>query len=141
MADPISAGVMLAVTAFQTFGAVQTSQFNEDIAEQNRLIVGDQTQANYDQQRRENIRRLGAARAAAGASGRAADGSVLDIFEESVMNAELDLLNIKYSGALAERGFRNEELIENKEPQGAILKGVISGAYKAGNAAGGGGVI
>ena len=139
MADPITAALVVVSAATGIMSEVEASRFNEKVGLQNQAINAQQTQAEVDRKRRENIKRLGAARAARGASGITIEGSPMEIFSENARNAEMDILNIKYQGALVDRRLANEILLEQDNQKTAISKGVIGGAFKAGKAAGGGG--
>ena len=125
MADPITAGLLVLGSVATMASEVGAAQFNEKVAKQNKQIAAQQTVAAEEDKRRENIKRLGAARAAAGASGFASSGSVLDIFSENAANAERDILNIRYQGDLQQRTFTNEAKIEGNKKNTAIVKGII----------------
>lgn len=141
MADPVTASLVIFAAATKTLGVMNAAKFNEKVANQNKVISAQQTASAVDAQKRDNIRRMGAARAARGASGITIEGSPLDIFEENAYNSEMDILNIKYNGALQDRKYTNDATQYKKEQKTAMLQGIIGGGFKAGNAAGGGGVV
>ena len=75
MADPVTIGLMVGATVLKTMSTINASKFNEEVANQNKTIAAQQTASNVAQQKRENIRRMGAVRAARGSSGTTIDGS------------------------------------------------------------------
>lgn len=120
-------------------------RFNANVARENANIVEGQTKAELDKADRERRIRMGAARAAGGASGVGID-SFGDILQSSAAQEELDLLTIKSEGLLKKRSFEqtaglNEASSQNRLNQiplvksagrsrsgSAILSGISSGA-------------
>lgn len=75
---------------------------------------------NENRVRRESDYAMGKLRARAGASGRAASGSVLDVLHESAINFELDALNARYEGETQAYGYREQAKLQ-KSKRGVIL--------------------
>ncbi len=97
---------------FSAIGAIsggqsarRASDYNAAIADRNAVVATQQASANEEAQRKIDARRMGAARAGYGASGVTSDGSVLDVLGDSIAEAELNALNIRYEGKLAAQGY------------------------------------
>jgi len=91
----------------------EAAEYNATIAKQNSDIARSQTAGKEDLLRRKTAAILGEQRAAIGQSGLGLSGSMLDIYDESETNAEMDALNIRYEGELAARGYGNTANLEN----------------------------
>lgn len=91
----------------------RAAEYNSTIAKQNSDIARSQTAGKEDLLRRKTAAILGEQRAAIGQSGLGLSGSMLDIYDESETNAEMDALNIRYEGELAARGYGNTANLEN----------------------------
>lgn len=85
----------------------QADEYNAAIARQNVSLVQGQTQAELEKADRERRIRMGAAKAAGGASGIGSE-SFGDILQSSAAQEELDLLTIKSEGLLREREFSTQ---------------------------------
>lgn len=99
-------------TAVATVGAIsqgnaakKSADYNAAIADRNAVVATQQASANEEAQRKIDARRMGMARAGYGASGVTSDGSVLDVLGDSIAEAELNALNIRYEGQLASQGY------------------------------------
>jgi len=139
MADPITIGITLAAVSagVGAIGAIQSAQanrdaanHNRDIANRNALISRQQGEAQALQLKRDQMRRMGAARANVGASGVAAEGSALDVLEESAFNAEMDQMTLKYNTQLRMMGFGDQASQFSAEASNAMSAGYM----KAGSA-------
>lgn len=111
--------VMAAGAAMSAVGAIQqgkaakaAAEFNATISRQNAQITREQTVQAVRQADREQYLRMGAIRAAQGASGGKAEGSVLDILADTAAQGELERQDIIYRGALAERGHLNTATLD-----------------------------
>lgn len=107
--------MMIAGTAISAIGAIRAGQaqaaaanYNAQVAERNAFISRDQAAADEQRQRIQARRKLGAMRAAYGASGISLEGSPLDVLEDSAAEAELDALTIRYKGGVGAMGYEAE---------------------------------
>lgn len=110
-----AAVVMGAGAGIQAIGAIESGKaagraadFNRSITLENAKIFEQQTQADVISLRKQQYKQMGAIRAAVGASGVTMDGSVLDVLEDSVMEATLDIQRLEYSGQIKQRELRND---------------------------------
>lgn len=119
MADPIT----LAIASFgmQALGSIQQSRAassaakaNATIAEQNAAQIQSQTVAAEEKQRREGLLRAGAARAVAGSRGLGID-SAADILSDNAAQEELDILTLRHSGLLQQRGQLQTAALERSQ--------------------------
>lgn len=78
-----------------------------EIGKENAAITARQYGAREEQIRRDARKALGAQRAAIAESGTGFGGSNAAIVKQSTTNAELDALNVRYSGALERAGILN----------------------------------
>ena len=83
-------------------------QFNIKVGEKNAELSAQQTSAREEEVRRRARRALGSQRAAIAQSGTGDGGSNAAIVQQSTTNAELDALNVRYSGALERMGILND---------------------------------
>lgn len=85
------------------------AQANARIADQNRAIAGEQSNAREESQRRQGAQYLGRQTAAAAQSGvDITSGSALDVAAQSSTNLELDAQTIRYQGLMQGFGFERE---------------------------------
>ncbi len=112
--------LMIAGAAMSAIGAIQqgkaakaAADFNVKVGEQNAAISRQNAADQARQQERETYMRLGAVRAAQGASGGAAgEGSVLDVIGDVAAQGELEKQQIIYRGELAARGYQNTATLD-----------------------------
>ncbi len=139
--------VMIAATAFQAIGSLQAGQanaavanFNAGVARQNAAAARQEAAADEIAQRKEGVLRLGAIRAAYGASGVVGnEGSPLDVLANSAATAELDALNIRYKGERRALGFEQTASLDSMRAKTARTAGlagagaaILTGASKFG---------
>jgi len=124
-ADPISLGV----GAFKVAGGVakatgimkggasakEAADVNASIAEDNANAARDKASLEVMRNRRLASKSLGATRAAAGGSGLAQSGSVLDVLAESAATAEEDALLIQHAGDMEATRYTNEAALSRFE--------------------------
>lgn len=128
------------LTASSLFGQGQAGQrsaeYNAEIARRNAQIAQQQTQMDLETAQRNKVRALGSIRAAAGASGVALEGSVLDVLESSAIEAERTAQMIKYKGELRALGYYDTAAIEQMTGSAASTRGTMSatGALLSGGA-------
>lgn len=126
--DPITWGLIAAgaSTAMSVVGAVQqgnaqkaqyTAQaqaqdYNAKVSENQAIAANQQTAAREDAERRQRRIALGSARASSSQSGLTDSGSILDMFDQSAINSELDVLNSRYEGNMAAKGFNEQATLD-----------------------------
>lgn len=86
----------------------QASQHAATIAEQNAATIALQAGEREHQQRREARQAFGATEAAIAESGSGFGGSNALLYKQSMIDAEVDALNIRYEGMLARTSALNE---------------------------------
>jgi hypothetical protein len=94
------------------------AEYNAKIQEQAAGDVRRQAGLKEDAQRRKAAMILGTQRAAIAESGFDASGSMLDLVNQSSTNAELDALNIRYTGEMQAKGLLAQSQLSNY--QGSI---------------------
>lgn len=107
----------------QSAAKVQAANFNIKVALENAQIAREQARGEATQINRENVLRIGQARAAAGASGVTAAGSVIDVLGDIVTQGELERQQAFYVGELQARGFLNEAFVESMSAQASANAG------------------
>lgn len=135
----IGGALMSGMNAIQQGSAARAgAEYNARIARENAEIAREQTVQAVRQADREAYLRLGAIRAAAGASGGKQDGSVLDVLADTAAQNEIHRQDIIRRGELAERGHRNTAQLEefsgaNAERSGYLAAGaeLLQGAGSA----------
>lgn len=137
MADPVTAGLILAATAttFQVMGTMQAARananaanYNAAVSSNNAVAARDQADADARRQRILGDKALGGIRAATGASGVTMEGSPLDVLGESAANAELDVLSIKYKGELRARGNESDATLDTARASNVRTTGYLASA-------------
>ncbi len=108
----IAAGMSAINSIAQGNASKAAADYNANINDQNAGISNARTATDVAAMRRDQMRNLGAIRASAGASGVRMEGSPLDVFDNSVVESELDILNRRYSGELESMGFRQSAELE-----------------------------
>lgn len=137
--------MILAGATISAVGAIQqgkaaraAAEFNARISRENAQIAREQTIQAVRQTDRENYLRLGAIRAAQGASGGKAEGSVLDILADTAAQGEIQRQDVIYRGALAERGYLNTAALDQASGRNASRQGYLQAGSEllqgAGNA-------
>ena len=128
--------LMMASAAVAAYGAIQQGQaakaagkFNEAVNAQNAEIARTNARVQAGQVQRENALRLGAIRAAAGASGGTQEGSVLDVIADVGRQGELDRQYVIYQGEAQARGYTNTASLDRMGAKAASN----ASYYKAGS--------
>lgn len=123
----IASAAMSAVSAMQQGQAAKSAaNYNAQINLQNATITRQQAAQQAAQQDRENYLRLGAIRAAQGATGGRGDaGSVLDVLADAASQGELERQNILYQGELAARGYTNTAQLDTFSGANAARSGYL----------------
>lgn len=122
-----AAAVIGAVSAIQQGRAQQAAaNYNAQISMQNAEISRADAEMQAAQVQRENVLRLGAIRAAQGASGGAAgEGSVLDVLGDVAAQGELERQFVLYQGEQRARGFTNTAQLDRYSGQQARSAGYL----------------
>ena len=130
MADPVT--LMLVAGATQAVGAIasgnaqaaqydaqaQAARYNADMQRRQAETVGQQTAAREDLQRKQARQVFGRQIAAGAQSGvNITTGSASDLFRQSLYDAEMDALNIRYEGELNRVGMLNQANLSDWEGQ------------------------
>jgi roadblock/LC7 domain-containing protein len=90
----------------------QAQEYNAKISENQAIATNQQTSAREDAERRQRRIALGGARASMAESGLTDSGSILDMFDQSAINSELDVLNTRFEGNMAARGFNEQATLD-----------------------------
>lgn len=102
--------------AAQYNAAAAAANYNANIQRQQASTVGQQTSAREDLQRKQ-ARQIIARQVAAGAESgvNITTGSASDVFRQSLYDAEMDALNIRYEGELNRIGLLNQAKLSDWE--------------------------
>lgn len=84
--------------------AQNMAEYSAKLAEQERTVVQQQAATNEETSRRRSRQILGQIRAGALSSGAGLTGSSMDVYRQSVEEAEMDALNVRYGGQLQSTG-------------------------------------
>lgn len=137
MADPITIA-MIASTAMAAVGAIsagnaakaqadsqaQAATYNATMAQQNADTALQASNANEEAQRRKSAIDLGHMRAGLAENGIGLDsGTATDLTEQSAMNAELDALNIRYSGKQQARDYTAQAALGTQSAAASLAAG------------------
>lgn len=133
--------IALAFTVVSTISQAQAAKkeanYNAAISERNAGIARDQAAADAEAQGRFARQKIGAARAAYGASGVTQEGSPIDVLAMSAANAELDRQNILYKGELRATGYQDTANLDRMRGSSAVKRGygeaassILTGAGK-----------
>lgn len=82
----------------------QAAMYNSSLAQQNARVERQQAGAREEAQRRRAGQVLGEQRAAFAQAGTGMGGSAADVMAQSLINAELDALTLRYEGEMRARG-------------------------------------
>lgn len=127
--------LMVAGTALQAVGAIrqgnyanEAAKYNAAVQEQAAATVNAQATGRQELQRAKARETIGAQLAATSESGTSLSGSNLDLLSESLYNAELDALNIRYEADLNAKGLMDQAKLTRAEGKNARTAGYISAA-------------
>jgi hypothetical protein len=131
-----TAGIMMAVSGgIQAVGAIQQARaqqqaanYNKAVSERNANIARQQTEADVISLRKKQYQQFGALRAAVAASGVTIEGSPLDLLESSVIEAELDIQRLEYSGELKAAGYEGDADLYSMQAKNAKTAGYFNAA-------------
>ncbi len=90
----------------------QAQDYNAKVSENQAIAANQQTAAREDAERRQRRIALGSARAAMSETGLTDSGSIMDMFDQSAINSELDVLNTRYEGNMAAKGFNDQAVLD-----------------------------
>jgi hypothetical protein len=122
-------GVVSAVGAMQQGKAAQQqAEYNAKVAENNAIMARQQAGAEQSKIARNTRMRIGAQRAAYGASGFTVQGSPLDVLGETAALGKYDELVANYNGEVRARGLQAQAQQYRLEGQAARQAGRIGAA-------------
>lgn len=134
MSDPsqmmkAAAGMQAMTALFSGFSQKKQADAESGVLSQEAQIVGQQTVAAEDAQRRQARQFLSTQAAAIGESGTGYGGSNAKLREQSAIEAELEALNIRYSGALKRTGLQAQAgFAKDRGTSSLIGSGMAAGA-------------
>lgn len=122
----VASGVVSAAGAMaQGEAQANAAEYEGLVADRNAKIARNQAAVEQEDQRRENLRQLGAVRAAYGASGIEMSGSPLDVLSDTALEQELDVARIGYRGELKAIGEGDKANLARAEADNARSAGAI----------------
>lgn len=112
-------------------GEQNVANYNAQVAKNNAEATRQQAGANELAQRREAAIQLGRERAGIVQSGQGLDGSAADTYEQSLANAEIDAMNIRYMGDLKGQGLDSESTLQKARgvQYGKNAKAIMTAGY------------
>ncbi len=124
--------IAAAVAAASAISSAQqqkaSAKYNEKVANQQAVAAQQEAAANAERQRRVAQKNIGSMQATYAASGVSLEGSPLEVLEQSARNAELDRLNILWSGETRSQGYRATAGLEGARASNASTSGYLSAA-------------
>jgi hypothetical protein len=126
-------GVMSAMQAMTTAkNKAAISTYNQRIAQRNEQIALSQSNLDAEDKRRQNVRQLGAIRAAYGGSGLDMAGSPLDVLTDTAMEQSYDVDKVEYKGKLRAMGYADKAAqfgMESEFYEAEGTMGVVSAMF------------
>ena len=128
------AWLQIASAVFSAIGAISQGQaagdaadFNAAVQRQNAELALRDSKMRVSQSEREQFLRMGAIRAqyGAGGTGRADEGSVLDVLADTAAQGELEKQNLLYQGQVAARGYQNTATLDDAQGANAERSGFL----------------
>lgn len=108
--------------------AKQTGDYNAKVMGNEAAVSGmESNQATLAQLRKGNMA-LGRSTAAAVEAGGGVQGSTGAVLHQSATNAELDALNVRYSGLLRQNSYNEQAGLDSQEGKEAMASDFLSGA-------------
>lgn len=150
-AGPLMSGLG---TGIEIVGAIRegnaqaaAAEYNAQNSEQNATLSRQKAAEEERRSRAMGRKTIGEMRASYGASGvSSAEGSALDVLEQSAATAELDALTIRHGGETTARAYEASARLDRFNAKNAKVKGYmtaaskfLAGASKLGGSIGGGG--
>lgn len=127
----VSSAVGVVGKITQGNAASSADTFNADVANQNAQIAADQGKLQLQQQQVDAYRKLGAIKAAYGASGVTSSGSPLDVLADSYTQSELDANTIIYNSKIKQTGYQNTASLDTYKAGADKQAGYMSAASTA----------
>lgn len=127
IATAISTAVAVAGQVQQAKAQSSAANYNQEVAQRNAKIAIIQGNQDAEAQKRKNILTLGAMRASYGAAGVTAEGSPLDVLENSATNMELDRQTILSRARLRAMGYGDDAALSGMSGD-AARQGAYYGA-------------
>lgn len=142
MCDPVT--IMMAASAVSAVGAISggiqannAAKYNATVLEQQAATTRNQGLAREELQRAQARQHIGTQLASTAQSGVALDGSAVDNLQTSMLNAEMDALNIRYERDLNATGLLSQANITRFQGKKARTAGYLSAAGSLMNGASG----
>jgi len=127
----IAAGMSAVSAISQGQQQKSAAKYNQKVAENQAIGTRQEAAANAEKQRRAASKTIGSMQANYAASGVSLEGSPLEVLEQSARNAELDRLNILWSGETRAQGYQNTASLEGARGSNAMASGLLSAAGSA----------
>lgn len=112
----------------QGSAAKNADDYNAKIMGNEGAVSGMEANEATNTQLRKGNMAIGRMTAAAVQSGGGVGGSTADVLNQSAHNAELDALNVRYSGILRQQSFADQASLDKTQGQDALASGLIGGA-------------
>lgn len=124
----IAAGIAAVGAVQQGNAAKSAADFNAKVAHANAENVNAQTTARQELVSERARQTIGDQLALGGQSGFELGGSRLDLLSQSLWNAEMDALNVRYEGDLKASGLNSQAKLDNFQGEQAQTAGYFSAA-------------
>lgn len=138
MADPVTLSMIAIGLGVGAIGmgagtSVMSQRYNAEAARMAAKSAQEQAAIVEAQQREASKRLMATARARLGTTGVMVEGSPLQVLTESARQAEMDALNVRYTGQLNATALRSQAKLYEKQIPFTILGGVLkAGSLTAG---------
>lgn len=116
----------VAGTMLEGYAAKEAHEYNAQVARINADLVRRQAVIDVTRIRRTGAKVIGAATAAYGASGVAAEGSALDVLAESAMQVEFDVQMTKWNASVQAISLENQARLQESAATNAMTGAVLS---------------
>ena len=127
----VAAGLSAVAAVQQGKAASAAATFNAISATQDAAAARSEALAQSIQTQRETVLRIGAIRAAGGASGGTGEGSVLDVVADVAAQSELERQFVLYKGEARARGYERTAQLDFMQARAAREAGNINAATAA----------
>lgn len=125
-----AAAVAAVGTLYVSQQQAKAQDYAADVSEKNAIVARSQASASEDATRAHQRQVIGQQLAATSASGTGLTGTNLDLLNDSLYNANIDDMNIRYSGEVKARGQQDEAIADRFGASSTRTGGYISAAGK-----------
>lgn len=108
--------------------AKNADNYNAKVMQGEAAVSGMESNEAVNTQLRKGNMALGRATAAAVESGGGVGGSTGAVLHQSATNAELDALNVRYSGLLRQNSYNDQAALDKQQGDDAMASAAVSGA-------------